>query len=98
MAGYISRDRIQFESFGDLVDDGNEQMHTREAAEEWQFAAAKYLAEAGVDAQVEVGHGTDFYRFAVRDIDSNLADEADAAGMNAAQKYIDEAILSQQCQ
>lgn len=88
----ISRDRIQFESLGDQVNDGNEQMHRDAAAHAWAVAAEEYLvAHGGGEATVRLGK--DHGRFAVSG-DRAIADAADEAGMAAAQAYVDAQIAS----
>lgn len=86
----ISRDRIQFESHGDLVGDGNEQLHRDAAARAWEAAASDYLSAHG-GGSASVRFGVDRTRFAVSG-DMAIAQAADECGMAAAQAYIDEQV------
>lgn len=92
MATFISRDRIQFESFADQVNDGNEQLHRDRSASEWAIAATDYLtAHGGGEASVRIDK--DHTRLAIEG-DHAIAEAADEAGMAAAQKYIDDQIAA----
>lgn len=84
----ISRDRIQFEDRANEIGDGNGQMHRDACARIWESTATDYLeSHGGGEARVRLDRDT--VRFAVTG-DKTVAADADSAGWDAVQDYVDE--------